>query len=836
MPDNTYEYACKTFQNHMVADYCTSVSIFSLFRCILRTNIIYMLRSLFFLLFLCTNCLLIKAQHTYSIKGIVKEATSGEPVSYATVMIWNGSQGAVSDSVGHFVIEDVKPGSYRLQVSYLGYKTLVSPEFEVTNKDMYMTTELETASQQLEGVNVVATPFRKLTESPLGMRVIGLKEIEKSAGGNRDISRVVQTFPGVASTAAFRNDLMVRGGGPSENRFYLDGVEIPSINHFATQGASGGPVGIINPDFIREVNFYSAAFPASRGNALSSVLDFKMKEPNPDKYTLRGVVGASEVGLSANGPISPKTTFQVSIRRSYLQFLFDMIGLPFLPTFTDAQFRIKHQFNQRNELILLGLGAIDDMKLNTNMPDMSEENQYILSYLPVVKQKTYTLGAVYKHYSGKNSYSLILSRSLLNNKNKKYKDNDESLPENLTLDYQSDEIVNSFRSENTFRLPFLQINAGGNLGYNQYRNDTYQKRFSAMEEIINYNTDLNLFLWGLYATANYESPNERFTASLGFRVDANNYSPEMNNPLKQFSPRLSLSYRLSSNLYLNGATGRYYELPPYTTMGFKDPQGVFVNKQNQLRYICSDQFSAGVEYHPFSHLKVTAEGFYKKYDHYPMSLADSIPLASKGTDYGVLGDEAVTSTSSGHAYGFEVMGRWYNYKGITFIASYTYVRSEFKDDRNANRYIPTAWDNRHLFTFSGTWSLPRNWDVGAKLRVVGGAPYTPYDLEKSSLVTAADAGRGLYYDYTQYNSLRLDPFTQLDVRVDKTFYFKKLMLGIYIDLQNVMNSKYRQPDVYLKTGNIINPEAPVNEQRYEMKAIKRSSGTLLPGIGIIIEI
>ena len=216
--------------------------------------------------------------------------------------------------------------------------------------------------------------------------------------------------------------------------------------------------------------------------------------------------------------------------------------------------------------------------------------------------------------------------------------------------------------------------------------------------------------------------------------------------MKQCSPRLSRSYRLTALVDLNAAAGRYYELPPYTTMGFKNEAGDFVNLHNRLRYISSDQVSAGLDFHPFSHLRITAEGFYKKYDHYPMSVLDSIPLASKGTDYGVLGDEAVTPTAEGRAYGFELMGRWYNYKGFTFIASYTYVRSEFKDGRNTQLYLPTAWDNRHLFTFSGTWSLPRHWDVGAKLRIVGGAPFTPSDLEKSSLVQSADAGNGLYYD------------------------------------------------------------------------------------------
>lgn len=777
-----------------------------------------------------------QAQHTYSVKGTVKDNLSGEPLPFVNVVIWNTAHGAVTDSVGGFVISGLPPGSYRIQSSFVGYKPVVSAEFALTHKDVFLSVGMEPASQQLGEISVVAPPFRKTPESPLGLQVIGFKEIEKSAGGNRDISRIVQAFPGVASTAAFRNDLMVRGGGPSENRFFLDGVEIPNINHFSTQGASGGPVGIINSDLVREVDFYSAAFPASRGNALSSVLDFKLHDGNREKFTFRGVLGASEVGVSANGPAGKKTTYQVSVRRSYLQFLFDVIGLPFLPTFTDAQFKVKTRFDRKNELSVIGLGAIDDMKLNTGMEDMSDKNKYILDYLPVVRQKTYTLGAVYKHYAGKNVYSVVASRSYLNNKNTKYLNNDESVPDNLTLHYVSDEAETKLRSENTFRLLFVRLNAGANLDYATYTNRTFQRIFTDSPHDLTYHTRLNMLKWGIFVTAQYESPGERFSVSLGARADAADYSSATRNLLRQFSPRLSASYRIGGGFYLNAHAGRYYELPPYTALGYKDTQGTYVNKANGIRYIRSDQASAGLEYRPAPHLKFTAEGFYKKYDYYPLSVTDSIPLASKGTDYGVLGNEEVAPTATGRAYGLEVMGRWYGYKGLTFILSYTYVRSEFEDGRLPGTYLPSAWDNKHLLTFSGTYSLPAHWDVGAKLRVVGGAPYTPYDLEKSSLVDAWNANGQLYYDYTRFNSGRLPAFAQLDVRVDKTFYFRKVTVGFYIDIQNVTNTKYREPDVYIRTGSVLNPGAPPAEQRYELKPVERKTGTLLPSIGIIVEI
>ena len=221
------------------------------------------------------------AQQKHSIKGIVIDKGKREPISFASIGIYGTGQGAVTDSVGKFNIQNVVPGIYRLQISAVGYNTVLTPEYIISTKDLFITVELEESVTQLGEVSVTASMFRRNPESPVGLRLIGLQEIEKSPGANRDISRIVQNYAGVGySPVGYRNDLIVRGGGPSENRFYMDGVEIPNINHFSTQGASGGPVGIINADLIREVSFYTGAFPASKGNALSSVLDFKLRDGN----------------------------------------------------------------------------------------------------------------------------------------------------------------------------------------------------------------------------------------------------------------------------------------------------------------------------------------------------------------------------------------------------------------------------------------------------------------------------------------------------------------------------------------------------------------------------
>ena len=764
-----------------------------------------MKRLLSLLLFCNITISFLLAQPVHQVKGTVIDKSSRQPLEFINVMIVGLNKGGVTNAEGKFSIGQVPPGIYRLQASAIGYKTVTTPEYILSTRDLHIQIEMEENQTELEGVTVTASPFRRDIESPVSLRIIGLQEIEKSPGANRDISRIVQSYPGVAfSPIGYRNDLIVRGGSPSENRFYLDGVEIPNINHFSTQGASGGPVGILNADLIREVNFYTGAFPTDKGNALSSVLDFKLRDGDMERNSLKATLGASEVSLASNGHLGKKTSYLVSVRQSYLQFLFDMLGLPFLPTFTDAQFKLKTRFDARNELTVLGLGGIDKMKLNTKADD--EDNEYILSYLPKIQQETFTLGAVYRHYAGAHVQSVVASHSYLNNRNTKYQQNDESDPEHLMLRLRSTEQNTQLRLENSSSFRNWKVTVG---------------------------TSLDIMRWGLFGTVNYTSIDERFTASLGLRADANNYSAAMKDLSDQLSPRLSLSYQLTEHWSLSGNAGLYYQLPPYTALGFKNNNGLYANKY-ALRYMQVSQGSVGLNWRKGDTFEVSVEGFYKDYDKIPLSVADGIPLTCKGNDYGVIGNELLTSTAQGRSYGAELLLKWLVAKKLNLASSFTLFKSEYRTDKESE-YIASAWDNRFIFNLRGTYNLPRHWSVGMKVSCIGGAPYTPYDADKSSLVTAWNAQGKPYYDYTRYNEERLPAFTQVDIRIDKTFYLKRCMLGFYIDLQNIAGSKLKQADVLMSTGVIKNPDAPIAEQRYVMKSLKQESGTLLPTLGITFE-
>lgn len=788
------------------------------------------IRRISFFILLCCLCWNVFAAE-YQIKGVVIDKSTRQPLEFVNVLVVGLGIGASTDANGNFLITQVPPGIYRLQASFLGYKTELTPEYRVNHVTPYVQIELEEENASLNEVVVTASPFQKVPESPVSLRVIGLQEIEKAPGANRDISKVVQNYPGVAfSPIGYRNDLIVRGGGPSENRFYLDGVEIPNINHFSTQGASGGPVGLIDADLIRSVKFYSGAFPAAKGNALSSVLDFSLRDGDMERNSLKATLGASEVSLSSNGYIGNKTSYLVSVRQSYLQALFKILGLPFLPAYTDASFKIKTRFDSHNELTLLGLGGIDRMKLNLGIE--GEYAEYMFSYLPEINQETYTVGGVYRHYSQRHVQAIVLSQSYLNNRNVKYRDNDESSEENLTLRLGSIEQETKLRMENTSSWSVWKVKAGFDLNYSRYKSNEYRKVFANALREYDYHTDLSLWRWGMFASVDYAAPDKSFTASMGVRTDGNNYSDKMKELWRQLSPRLSVSYRLVEGLTLSGHVGLYYQLPSYTVLGFKGEEGEYVNRH--LDYISVSQESLGLSWTPNENMELSVEGFYKLYGHMPFSLSDQIPLSCKGNDYGTIGNEALSSEAKGRSYGVELMFKWLLTQKLNLSSSLTIFKSEFKDGEQGS-YVPSAWDNRFILNMSGTYNFPKHWSLGAKVSCIGGSPYTPYDVEKSSLVEAWNVQGRAYYDYSRYNQERLPVFGQLDVRVDKTFYLKKCMLGFYLDIQNITASKLRQPDALMSTGQIENPSAPLSEQRYVMKSIRQESGTLLPTLGITFE-
>ncbi|WP_271405939.1 TonB-dependent receptor [Tenacibaculum soleae] len=798
------------------------------------------MKNLLLFVLLLTSSISIGQNQGVIIGKVIDEKTR-EAIPFVNVLVYGTSIGIASDENGAFKITNIPLGYNKLQISFIGYETLISDEYLVTkDKAPFINIELKENSTNLKEVEIKASLYKKSLESPLSLQSLGVAEIEKNPGGNRDVLKVIQSFPGVASNPGFRNDIIIRGGATSENKFYLDGVEVPVINHFQTQGATGGPVGIMNADLIRKVDFYSSAFPANRGNTLSSVIEFTQKRGNPIALKTRATLGTSDAGITLDGPIGDKTTFMFSVRQSYLQFLFKLIKLPFLPTYNDFQLNVKSQLSKNSELSIIALGAVDNFKLNKDVNDGETDvdkiksNKVFLNTVPVNTQWNYTVGASYKYFDVNATHLFVLSRNELKNKAEKYFMNKE-IASNLLLDYNSKEIETKFRYEYDFETQnSYKINIGTNIEKATYINDTYRKVANSngvFEDV--FNSEIDFIKYGFFGQISKEFLNNKLGVSFGFRTEGIDYNDEMKNQINQFSPRLSLSYALNEKVSINSSIGRYYQLPSYTVLGFKNNVGTFVNKKG-LKYIQSDHIVGGLLYKPTVSSKITLEGFYKKYKNYPFSVRNQISLANLGADFGVVGNEEVISSSKGRAYGFEILAQKKSYNGLYGIASYTFVTSEFKNAMNA--YIPSTWDNKHLMTITAGKKLNKNWELGAKFRLVGGRPYTPYDENASSLKSNYDVINGGTLDYTKLNEERFATYTQLDVRVDKTWFLKKTAINLYIDIQNIYASSSKQRPSLLpledENGRISDPS---DNNRYLLEEIESTSGRALPQIGVIVD-
>lgn len=776
------------------------------------------------------------------VRGKIINASTNLGLPFAKIQLLDQQMGAISLEDGTYEIKGIAPGVYSFKASSPGFKDQVINEITVTNaRSIDLDFVLEVVVVEQKEVTIRANRFRQNIESPVSLKTLNSTEIERLPGANRDVSKVIAALPGVASRATFRNDIIIRGGSPGENKFYLDGIEVPNINHFATQGSSGGPVGLLNVNFIREVDFYSGAFPSNRANGLSSVISFKQKDGNKDGLITNFALGSSDAALTLDGPIGKKVDFIFSARRSYLQFLFAALKLPILPTYNDFQYKVNVKLNDKNKISFIGLGAIDDFRLNTTVNDnitdtvQREYNNFILGNLPLQKQWNYTVGLNYSHISKNSVQTVVLSRNMLNNRSSRYKDFIE-IDANRLQDYTSFEAENKLRLEHTYLKNGWKWNAGLGYEYARYYNSTFNKiTVQGNPFTVDFESDLFLSKVALFSQLSKGFIKERLNLSFGIRTDVSNYSTEMMNPLDQLSPSLSVNFRVTPSFALNANVARYHQLPAYTILGFRDISGTLVNKANNLSYIQADHLVFGAEYLSKFNSRFTLEGFFKKYDKYPFSLKDSLSLANVGSDFGIVGNEAVSSTSTGRTYGAEFLYQQKLIKGFYAILAYTFVVSEFRDKNNV--FVPTAWDSKNIVSLTGGKRFKKGWEIGFRWLFSGGSPYTPYDVETSRLIQNWDINGFGLLDYNLLNTQREESFHQLNVRVDKKIFLNKMNLNFYLDIQNAYAHKTTLAPILLVETDIngtpvVDPNDPT---RYKAKFVENSSGIIQPTIGIIVE-
>ncbi len=734
---------------------------------------------------------------TGSITGTIMDATTNEPLIRATVLVVGTTLGAASDLDGRYIVDKVPVGTYALQVNLLGYKSVLIPDVTVTNtKPTDIDVQLKQNPLELQGVTVKPNFFEQVPDKLLSTQSQSNAEIRRLPGGLEDVVRAMSILPGVAQVQNGRNDLIVRGGAPSENLYLVDGIEVPNINHFGTQGATGGPLSFINLDFVDNTTFSSGGFGVRYGDKLSSVTRIDLRHGREDQWGGKATISATQFGLNLEGPLSDRGGLIFSARRSYLDFIFKAAGFAFVPEYWDFMIKANYDLGERDRLTLLGLSAINDVKQFNDTAEKRYDNSRILSsdqYQAVsgltwrrLLQKgfsTVTLSQIYFRYDQMQSDTL--RNPIFKNASKEI---ETALTANLVWRLGSN-------TEATVGVQAKQIRFNSDL--------VLPPLYTNFGSLVSSQSSADTIAWKAAGWLQLEQRVKRFSIMLGGRL---NYFSWLGSP-SIMEPRLGVRYELSALSKLNASIGRYHQSPSYIWLTANP-----VNKD--LRFMTVDQYIIGVEHLLRDDVKISLEGYYKDYADYPVSTSRPyLIMANTGAGFGgadegfaSFGVDPLISSGSGYARGLE----FFLQKKTSAVPHYallsiSYNQSRFKALDGESR--PSSFDQRWIVNLGGGYIFNSKWEFSGKFRLATGRPYTPYGVD---LTQYSDA----------YNSKRLRVNHALDLRVDRRWNLSGWNMITYIDIQNIYNRPFYDVPRY---------------NAYKGTFDETSSIGILPSIGISAE-
>ena len=607
-----------------------------------------------------------------------------------------------SDSEGRFRFENLQSGLANLTVTGdegLYIKTIHELWINAV-KPNELSIEIEPIQVLGEAV-VTAEAFRSTNESPLSIKSIGWAEMQRMPGAVLDLSKVIQSFPGILPKPSFGYAISLRGGSPAENGYRFDGIDVPTINHFSIQGASGGAVSLINLDHVQNTELQTGAFTSSFGNVLSGTLSMEGRNGRSDRLGLRITLGQTDYGATLEGPLGKKTRFTASARNSFSQYYFRLFKIPVLPAYQDAQVRVVHQIDRRRDLTLLAIGGWDRYFLYPADSSASDALLYNVGYIPEGTQHTAVGGIRFRSFDERGQWTVVLSQDRIVNRAAKFNGN-TGLEADRQLAYDASETTQRLRLERRQSMGLGTLSYGTSLERRAYHLDLWNVRWTgsaidtvAMADTTAYGTAAAFTTW--------EQPlGPRATATFGLRADAASISTSTANPLNNLSPRLALRYLLSEHWTANANLGQYSQLPPAIIQAANTAQG----RREDLASALVRQAAAGVEYQNGKTYRVSIEGYYKGYQRYPFLVQDQISYANAIGAYVAVGDQASTPTSEGRAYGLEVFLQQKLKGKYWWMAAYHFGKTEFQTA--AGTWAPSVWDSRH----SGSITAGRVWGQG----------------------------------------------------------------------------------------------------------------------------
>ncbi len=691
------------------------------------------------------------------IKGRVLDLETQKPVAGVRVSIAGADLEARSDANGAYALSEVPVGYYVLSFELEGYYPDTRTDVIVrSGRITFLNVNLLAVRPIHEEVSVTADYFPAAPDKPVSQMQFNTEELRRDPGSAGDVSRALYAVPGIIKADEEANDLIVRGGSPMENGFYIDNIFMPNINHFPQQGASGGNISMLNMDFIESLEISTGGFDASYGNRLSSIIDIRYREGNRERFN--GQLNLSVIGYGAQleGPLDGgKGAWMFSANRSYLDLLSKVLDMDNPSDFYDVQGKVTYDIDPGNRLSVLAIGGSSRTEYD---PEGREKFDYA------------TAGLTWRHLWGGKGYSdTSLSYSFINGKESEFWEWEGGLHEqydygNKWLTFRN---VNHLSLSSSHRLTF-----GAEAQAVRFRNwddyDYVERRLSG--------TSAAAFLtYVVY-------PFHNFSLSSGLRLDYLPFSERVH-----LSPRFFFNWVLTGRLSIHGAFGLFYQQVP-----------LFLIQQNPanagLRDPKARHLILGLKYLLNPDTQLTLEGYDKAYSDFPM--APGYPYYFVVDD--VNGDSDrfwnfghLTNEGKAYARGVEVTLQKKLSQKLYGLVNFTYYRARYRDLMGAWRN--RLFDNRFIFCLSGGYKPSRNWEFSARWIVCGNRAFTPVDEEKS-----IEYG-GAWVNFDDIMAGHLSDYQNLSLRVDRRFQFRKSNLVLFAGAWNVFDHKnelYRFWDSY----------------------------------------
>lgn len=747
------------------------------------------------------------------IRGVVVDKQTQTPLPGANIVLLdsNPQKGTVSNTHGEFRLENVPTGRKGIMVSFIGYHNSVLSNLIVNSaRETVLRVELEEKVETTGEIRIVGNLRKDLAinqMSSVSARSFTIEEAGRYAGSRDDVARMAMNFAGVSGANDSRNDIIIRGNTPIGVLWRLEDVDIPNPNHFAASGTTGGPIGMLNNNTLRNSDFFTGAFPAEYANVFSGVFDLNLRDGNNEKYEFMGQVGFNGFELGTEGPFKKggKSSFLANYRYSTLQ-VFDYLGISFgtsgIPEYQDLNFKMNFPL-KKGKISWFGLAGKSDITMTENEKD--EGDLYADEGTKITNGTSLLSGGLtYSHYHNENTYTkFILSYvgqsgfTSVDNLNQ-YETfepyyHDDNFEESLTF---KTEFNKKFSRQFSNRSGFTIDRFGYQLNAKVIEDDADKWKY-----LLNNKKSISSGP-NLYRT--YMEFVYKFSDRLEIKPGLNLISFSLNNKTA-FEPRFGVNWKTSSGTSLNFGYGKHSKIQSMATYFLETVtgDGTIVLTNKELDFTKAHHWVLGFDALFGEQLRFKAETYYQYLYDVPVENTPSgYSILNTGADWGLNTRDFLINKGEGWNYGIELTLEKFYHKNYYFLTTVSLFDSKYTGSDDIKRN--TAFNGNFVFNaLVGKEFVIRNnatlvFDV--KMTWAGGKRYTPIDWEASQ---NNDNPFGTEYIEGLAYSEQFPDYFKADVKIGFRLDGKKVSQLWEFYVENVTNHKNPLNQSYSKSKNEI---------------------------------